>query len=181
MKNKYDVVKDEFKNFATNLTIEDIDFDNKIENLIGSGELNNIICDDVYKMKKDVYKYIKEHINEYEDDIIEETIRIKEQYKSTDSFELTAGLYNMDNFYLKAIKHVICNPRRICLDTPLGTLSADYEKREEVGYDAIYISITPKNTDEIIDLARIKVNKNNRLELQALFNQIQPTTYRSGV
>ena len=104
-----EVLDEEFKNFAANLTVADIDFSNKVENLIDGGELNNINWDDNDKMERKVFHYIKEHINEYQDDIIEETVRIKEKYGCTEKYELDAGLYNMDNFYLKAITEHIKN------------------------------------------------------------------------
>lgn len=94
-----------FKKFANNLTSDDIDLIDKLDNMDGceiTGELAEMI-----KGHKPLFvtieEYIKMHINEYEDFIVEETESLYEQELIQDEYDFASGLYNCDEIYVRAI------------------------------------------------------------------------------
>ena len=58
---------------------------------------------------------------------------------------------------------------QLALKTDKGLFVADYETKDEVGYDAMYLAIQPNDTDEYIDIARVKADDNG-LELMSFFD-----------
>ena len=107
---------DSFKEFAVNLNEDDIDWDNKLDNL--SDELT---LEDYEKLNRpsfdrsSIYQYIKKHIKKYTADIVSNTILINQQvgsYENNYENDLASGLYNCDILYLKAIGKVLHNNAR---------------------------------------------------------------------
>ena len=95
-----------FEIFALGLEVETIDLYNKLDNIsdmITEVQMCNIM-DNFPSAEVKVFTYIKAHLKEYKEDIISEAIIIKEEYRSTELFDLAAGLYNMDFLYMNALK-----------------------------------------------------------------------------
>ena len=100
-------LKKEFPEFAETLTPDDIDLYDKLDNMCGcelTDEEYEFFADRCEEIKEKVFAYIKEHIGEYEDDIIHETIQIKDGWNCTEDYDFSAGLYNMDMLYLEALQ-----------------------------------------------------------------------------
>lgn len=100
--------------FLKNLTDEQIDLQNKINNLSESGELDMLFEGTTYSesdLMDDeavfwINKYIKEYVKDFKDFIREETEMVFNSgcCKKND---WTAGLYNCDKLYMDAIANTL--------------------------------------------------------------------------
>ena len=105
--------------FIDNLTSEDVDLYNKLDNLCGHAQ----ITDTIYKMAsvQTYFEYIEDNVIEILQDsfncskrtekyiafIKEETQNLFEQKLIKEPDDFTSGLYNCDNLYLYAISRAL--------------------------------------------------------------------------
>ena len=100
-------LKKEFKEFVETLTPDDINLYDKLNNMCGcelTDEEYEFFADRCEEIKGNVFCYIKEHLDEYENAIVEETIQIKDGWNCTEDYDLGAGFYNMDMLYISALQ-----------------------------------------------------------------------------
>lgn len=107
------------KEFIENLSNEDIDLVDKLDNLNGAGQ----ISETVYKLasEKDNFETIEHYVREilqddigdtelaeeYIEFIVDETESLYEQGLIDEADDFTGGLYNCDDLYLYAIADVL--------------------------------------------------------------------------
>ena len=96
--------------FISNLTNDDIDLCNKLNNLCESGELaNEMLFDIIYyneRISNAICNQIRHDVINYKMDIIEETEQLYNIECITDKYDYSSGLYNMDKLYIEAIRKV---------------------------------------------------------------------------
>ena len=109
---------DEYKDFIDNLSIDDIDISDKMDNLDDSGydtEWDNLSDETQKEFEKGIYEYIKDTLHKdfegdktFKDSILTETKRLLVEWESvaTTHGSLTGGLYNMDDLYMDALNYV---------------------------------------------------------------------------
>ena len=98
-----------FKEFVTNITKEDVDLINKLDNMCDSeitGNLMNFIRKnpDLYSKIED---FVIEHVAEYEEFIVIETEGLYDEELIDEADDYASGLYNCDEIYIRAILKVL--------------------------------------------------------------------------
>lgn len=97
-----------FSDFVRNLTSNDIDLDNKLDNMcdveLTYDQYHSIKENN--QLKNEIEEYIKSHVKDYFEFIYNESMTLWFNMPTT-KLDLSAGLYNCDELYMKAIKHVL--------------------------------------------------------------------------
>ena len=103
------------KDFIKNLSKEDIDLTDKLDNLYGHGQISETVYIRASRTRtfENIENYIEEILiddigdmklaGEYINFIVEETQRLYEEKLILNADDFTAGLYNCDELYLYAI------------------------------------------------------------------------------
>ena len=106
--------------FIENLSKEDIDLADKLDNLYGHGQISETvyICASRTRTFDIIESYIEEILiddigdtelaEKYISFIVEETQRLYEEELIDEADDFTAGLYNCDDVYLYAISDALC-------------------------------------------------------------------------
>lgn len=105
------------KTFIKNLDSNDIDLVDKLDNLSGSGDISEDVCELAEEHMKDIENHIKAILQNQTDEpelteryiqfIEEETSDLYEQGLINEADDYTGGLYNCDGLYLRAISQVL--------------------------------------------------------------------------
>lgn len=98
-----------FKEFVQNITKEDVDLINKLDNMCGS-EINDELFEELSNDKEKfsaIEQFVMEHVEEYEDFIVDETKSLYEQEFIDEEDDYTGGLYNCDEIYMRAILNAL--------------------------------------------------------------------------
>lgn len=118
-------MEEKLNNFMKNLSDDDIDLYNKLNNMYGS-EINNDILFDILISNKvlqnEICKIIKEIVYEYKDDIYIETQHLYDIECIDDKYDFSSGLYNCDCIYVRAINKAL-------------SLDYDVEVKQQSGND----------------------------------------------
>lgn len=99
-------MKTKFKLWLENLSSDDIDLIDKLENMCDieiSEELVELINDNEEKYYPRIESYIKEHIIDYVYFIKSETRKLWEEDIIDNICDYSSGLYNCDEIYVRAI------------------------------------------------------------------------------
>ena len=103
-------MEEKLNNFIDNLSYDDIDLYNKLNNMYGS-EINNDILFDILISNKAlqdrICKIIKEIVYDYKDDIYIETQHLYDIECIDDKYDFSSGLYNCDCIYTRAINKAL--------------------------------------------------------------------------
>jgi hypothetical protein len=98
-----------FKEFVANITKDDVDLYNKLDNMVGS-EITSELADFVISTP-DVYERVERCVmlwaDEYEDFIVSETEKLYEQELIESEDDYASGLYNCDAVYMRAILYTL--------------------------------------------------------------------------
>lgn len=98
-----------FENFVNNITRDDVDLINKLDNMCGceiNSELYEFIRNDSELCTK-IEDFVIKHVVEYEGFIIDETESLYEQEFIVRLDDYSGGLYNCDEIYMRAILNAI--------------------------------------------------------------------------
>ena len=103
-------MEEKLNNFMKNLSDDDIDLYNKLDNMYGS-EINNDILFNILTSNKllqdEICKIIKEIVYDYKDDIYIETQHLYDIEIIDDKYDFSSGLYNCDCIYTRAINKAL--------------------------------------------------------------------------
>ena len=103
-------MEERLNNFMKNLSDDDIDLYNKLDNMYGS-EINNDILYNILRSDKalqdEICKIIKEIVYDYKDDIYIETQHLYDIEIIDDKYDFSSGLYNYDCLYTRAINKAL--------------------------------------------------------------------------
>ena len=103
-------MEEKLNNFMKNLSDDDIDLYNKLNNMYGS-EINNDILFDILISNKtlqdEICKIIKEIVYDYKNDIYIETQHLYDIEIIDDKYDFSSGLYNCDCIYTRAINKAL--------------------------------------------------------------------------
>lgn len=104
--NKSESKNTSFEAWAKNLTSDDIDVIDKLENMC-ENEINEELVELINKNKFKYYprieQYVKEHVNQYKSFIVDETCSLFEDEIIDSMEDWSSGLYNCDEIYVRAV------------------------------------------------------------------------------
>lgn len=103
-------MQEKLNNFIDNLSDDDIDLYNKLNNMYGS-EINNDILFNILMSDKvlqdEICEIIKKIVYEYKDDIYIETQHLYNIECIDDKYDFSSGLYYCDCIYTRAINKAL--------------------------------------------------------------------------
>ena len=99
----------DIKEFFNNLSKEDIDVYDKLDEMINSGDMPYYIKSFVKEegIEDKILQYMKEHIKEYEKEILENTKALYELKCIPDANDFSSGLYGINVLYMEAINYAL--------------------------------------------------------------------------